>query len=35
MSKEVANHGKIVAIDLKTEDFEVDVQEITARDRSV
>jgi len=30
---EVGNHGKIVAIDLETGDFEVDKREITACDR--
>jgi hypothetical protein len=30
---EAGNHGKIVAIDLETGDFEVDASEITACDR--
>lgn len=30
---EAGNHGKIVAIDLKTGDFEVDASEIAACDR--
>lgn len=30
---EVGNHGKIVAIDLETGDFEVDAREIAACDR--
>ena len=30
---EAGNHGKIVAIDLETEDFEIDASEIAACDR--